>query len=86
MLGNSIIHTKSMVRLKNISRNGKQVMMDCYEEGNQKRVHYVVFDTESLEIVNGVKNNIYIMQGIAKIWKYLRSGEELPQETVSYWY
>ena len=50
------------------------------------RVHHVVFDTESLEIVNGVKNNIYIMQGIAKIWKYLRSGEELPQETVSYWY
>lgn len=75
-----------MVRLKNISRTGKQVTMDCYEEGDQGRFHHVVFDAESLEIMNGVKNNIYIRQGIAKIWKYLSSGEELPQEAVSYWY
>ena len=75
-----------MVKIENIIRDGNRISMDCYEEGNEERVHHVIFDVRTLEIMNGLQNNIYIRQGIAKIWNYVRKGLELPEKTVSYWY
>ncbi len=75
-----------MVKIENIIRNGNNISMDCYEEGNIERVHHVVFDVNTLEVMNGLQNNIYVRQGIAKIWNYVRKGLEIPEKTVSYWY
>ena len=75
-----------MVKIENIIRNGNNISMDCYEEGNIERVHHVVFDVNTLEVMNGLQNNIYVRQGIAKIWNYARKGLEIPEKTVSYWY
>ena len=75
-----------MVKIENIIRDGNKISMDCYEEGNIERAHHVVFDSETLEILNRIQNNIYIRQSIAKIWNYLNDGLELPQKTMSYWY
>ena len=38
------------------------------------------------EVMSGLQNNIYVRQGIAKIWNYARKGLEIPEKTVSYWY
>ncbi len=73
--------------IKNIIRNGNNIIsMDCYEEGDIERVHHVVFDVSTLEVISGLQNNIYVRQGIAKIWNYARKGLEIPEKTVSYWY
>lgn len=74
-----------MVKMENIVKNGNSVSMDCFEEGDRSRAHHVEFDAETLEVTNGVKVNIYIRQSIAKIWKFLREGAELPTEAISYW-
>lgn len=50
------------------------------------RAHHVVFDVSTLDVISGLKSNIYIRQGIAKIWNYFRKGLEIPDKAVSYWY
>ena len=75
-----------MVKIENIIRDGNKISMDCYEEGDIARAHHVVFDVSTLEVISGLKSNIYIRQGIAKIWNYFRKGLEIPDKAVSYWY
>ena len=74
-----------MVAMENIERRGIIISMDCYEEGDRTRAHHVEFNAETLEITNGIQSNIYIRQGIAKIWKCLRAGTKLPRTLTSYW-
>ncbi len=74
-----------MVKITNIEKIGNKISMDCFEEGFQDRAHHVEFDAETLEVTNDVNVNIYIRQSIAKLWKLLREGNELPSEAISYW-
>lgn len=40
-------------------------------------MHIKMLKIESVVVMNGFQNNIYIRQGIAKIWNYVRKGLEL---------
>ena len=75
-----------MVKIDNIEKNDNLITMDCYEEGNPDRAHHVVFDADTLEIMNQTEKNIYITQGIWRIYKILKEKACLPRETCSYWY
>lgn len=74
-----------MVKMENIRVNGNLIIVDCYEEGDRDRAHHVEFDKNTLEITNKVENNIYIRQGMWKLYTILREGIELPSKVSSYW-
>ena len=74
-----------MVKIDNISKDGNLVTIDCYEEGDTSRNHHVVFDADTLEIMNQSENNIYVRQSRWRIYKILKEGTELPKHASSYW-
>ena len=74
-----------MVKIENINQDGNIITIDCYEEGDKSRGHHVVFDIDTWEILNGIKNNIYIRQSIARIGTLFEENSELPKEACSYW-
>lgn len=74
-----------MVKIENINQEGKIITIDCYEEGDKSRAHHVVFDLDTWQILNGVANNIYIRQSIARIGALFEDNHELPKEAYSYW-
>ena len=74
-----------MVKIENISQNGRIITIDCYEEGDRNRKHHVVFDIDSWDILNGIQNNIYIRQSIARVGALFEENKQLPKEAYSYW-
>lgn len=74
-----------MVIMDSIERNGNVVSMDCYEEGDVNCGHHVVFDVETLRIMNQAVNNIYTRQAIWRIHDLLKENGELPRKASSYW-
>lgn len=74
-----------MVKIENITRDGKTVTIDCYEEGDRTRGHHVVYDMDTWDILNGVPNNIYIRQSMARLDTLYEENPNLPEEACSYW-
>jgi hypothetical protein len=75
-----------MVKIENIIQDGNIITIDCYEEGDKSRGHHVVFDIDTWQILNGITNNIYIRQSIARIGTLFEENKQLPKEACSYWY
>lgn len=75
-----------MVKIENITQDGKTITIDCFEEGDRTRHHHVVFDIDTWQILNGIQNNIYIRQSIARVGTLFEENPILPKEACSYWY
>lgn len=75
-----------MVKVKNVTVNGKTISMDCLKNGSENDCYHIILDKDTLELMPGIERNPYVCRAIAMARRYQKKTGTIPSEFVSVWH